>query len=83
VVAEEDRAREGLVDALHHHQRAGEGSDERDVLRQLFDQQVLPVAVRVADDDFGGPGFERGLDGGVDFLRHELAEALVLEALRP
>ncbi len=50
--------------------------------RELLDQQVLAVAVRVADDDLGRAGCKRTFDRGVDFLRHEFPEACVLEALR-
>jgi hypothetical protein len=39
--------------------------------------------VRIADDDLGRARFKGGLDGGVYFLCHKLAEALILKALRP
>ncbi|MBA3712536.1 MAG: hypothetical protein H0W76_08815 [Pyrinomonadaceae bacterium] len=49
----------------------------------ILQMHVYERAVRVADDDLSSPGLERGLDGGVDLLRHGLAEAVLLEALRP
>ena len=47
---------------------------------QLLDQEVLPVAVRVADEDLGRAGVAGTLDRGEDLGGHELAEAGVLEA---
>ena len=82
VVADEDRRGERLVDALHHLQRTRKSAHDPHIVGQLVDEEALPVAVRVGDDDLGGA---RGADAGdrrVDLAGHPFARALVLESLR-
>jgi hypothetical protein len=45
VIAGKDYAVESLVDACHHAVLAWPGTDHGNVVRQLLDEQVLPVAM--------------------------------------
>ena len=83
VIADEDGRVDRLVDARHHAETSGPGADDTHVGRELLDQQVLPVAVRVGDDDLGRAGGLCRLDGSERLAGHELPEAAVLEPGRP
>ena len=63
VIADEDRGVHGFVDAGHHAEAARPRADHLDVRRELVDEQVLAVAVRVGDDDFGRARRLAGFDG--------------------
>src|SRR2546428_36054 len=55
VIADEHGRGERVVNPLHHFQRTRKSADEPHIVRQLLDEHALSVAVRVADDDVGGP----------------------------
>jgi len=84
VIADEDHRGEARVDPFHHPQRPGEGPHDADryVRRKLVDQERLPVAVRIADDEFSRAGLARPLDRGEYFRRHPLSRPSVLEGRR-
>ena len=82
VIPDENRCIEGRVDPLHHHERARPGTDDRDIGRELVDEQILTIPVRVAHDDLRCPRVARAGDGGERLAGHELAGALVLESRR-
>src|SRR5262249_53853543 len=82
VIADEHGGAERVVDALHHLERPRKAAHDADVLRYLVDEQALPVAVRIADDDLGGTGVADAGDGCVHLAGHPLACSLVLEAVR-
>ena len=62
MVAEENDTVERVVDPAHHAEFTRPGSNERDVVRQPFDQQVLAIAVGVGDDDLRRSGPAGRLD---------------------
>jgi hypothetical protein len=83
VVADEDSRGEAGVDALHHAERSWPRTDDADVGRQPLDEEIEPVAVRVADENLGRAGLARALDRGEHLGRHELTKSWVLESGRP
>jgi hypothetical protein len=83
VVTEEDSAIEGFIDSFHHHQGAWPRAHHQDVLRQLLQQQILTIAVRVAHQDFRRSRLAGRLDGDIHLGGHELPKALVLEPRGP
>jgi hypothetical protein len=83
VIADEDRGVERGVEAAHHRQRPRPRADDLHVGRELLDEQVLAVAMRVGDDDLGSAGFLRRGYRRHRLGGHELAEAAVPEPGRP
>jgi hypothetical protein len=82
VIADEDCRVVGGIDALHHHQGSRPGANDGDVRRELVDEQILTIAVRVADDDLGRTGVARPGNRRKRFAGHELPGARVLESRR-
>ncbi len=82
VISEKDGTVKGFVDALHHHKRAGPWSNNHNVLRQFFYQEILSVAVRIAHHYIRRPGFDSSFDRCVHFLRHKFPVALVFKTWR-
>src|SRR5215471_1571358 len=82
VIADKNCAVEGLINSLHHHQWSRPGTNDRDVLWKLFDQEVLTIAMRITNDDLSCACLESGVNSRFYLFGHELAKAIVLEALR-
>ncbi len=81
VVADEGGAVElaviGAADALGHAERLVADDDARS-RNEVLRAQVAHLPVAVVDDDLGGAGLERRLDGCVRLAGHERAAAVVV-----
>ena len=83
VIPDEQDGVEPGGDPLHHRERTRKAADDAHVRREIVDEQVLGVAVRVGDDELGGARRPGGRDGCFDLARHPLACLAVLETGRP
>ncbi len=79
---DEDHPVDIPIDALQHTEGTRPRSNDSNVLWKFLDQQILAVAVRVGDQEFGGTGGPGALHCRQDLGRHDAPESLVLEPSR-
>ena len=79
MVSKKNGAVKTFIDAFHHAQGTGPGSNDLHIFGQFFEQQVLSVSMRISYQDLGRSGFPSGLNGRINLCGHKFAKALVLK----